>query len=487
MAKSQHLNSNSSTLPPLHNELYKIDLGDQRLNNRSLSLIENLAKSPKASINAALNSLTSTLAAYRFFANPKVTPQSMLTPHRQQSIVRASHFKSIRLVQDTSEVDFSTLTTLKGVGPLATKEKRGMFLHTSVIVAPGGLVLGVRDINYVIRKDEDLGKSAERKNFPIEQKESFRWLKGYRDACLLQEQIAETEVVSVSDREADMYEIFAEYENRKKEGLTTAHYVNRAKENRVLLGAHKGLKLFDLDSVGEPLGTITFEVAAQKQRIKVNGNSKVYQRKKRMVTQEIRVHEITPRPPQRKGQKMKAVSLWLVSATEINVPEGQRPIHWRLLTSKPLKSFEVAQEILKIYLDRWQIEVFFKTLKTGCKIEDVALKSSEALKNAIMMYSIIAWRQLYITHLARSNANEPTGKFFQKHEWQSTLKVFYDAAITEEEPTLGEFILIVAKLGGYLNRKHDPAPGTETLWRGFQKVDAYAEAWLAFSKQKTYV
>jgi len=483
MTKLHHLGSHTLTLAPLQNEFHNIDLGDRRLNDRSCFLIDKLEKSPKSSINAALSTLALTLAAYRFFANPKVTPHRMLTPHRQQSINRVSGLKSIRLVQDTSEADFSNLKTLKGVGPLATKEKRGMFLHTSLIVAPGGLALGVRDIDFLIRKDEDLGKSAKRKNLPIEQKESFRWLKGYRDACQLQEEIPETEVVSVSDREADMYEIFSEYEQRKKEGLTTAHYVIRAKENRVLLGEHEGLKLFDLDSVGEPIGEITFEVEAQKQRIKVNKNSKVYQRKKRMVTQEIRVQKITPRPPQRKGQKMKAVSLWLVSATEINVPEGQRPIHWRLLTSKSLENSEQAKEILEIYLDRWQIEVFFKTLKTGCKIEELALKSSEALKNAIVMYSLIAWRQLYITRLARSRADEPVGKFFQKYEWQSTLKVFNNANIIEREPTLGEFILIVAKLGGYLNRKHDPDPGIETLWRGFQKVDAYAEAWLAFARE----
>jgi hypothetical protein len=90
MLTSNYFDTNSSTLNPIRNELYKIEFGDQRLNNRSLSLIENLAKSPKASINATFDTLPATLAAYRFFANPKVTPQSMLTPHRQQSIVRAS-------------------------------------------------------------------------------------------------------------------------------------------------------------------------------------------------------------------------------------------------------------------------------------------------------------------------------------------------------------------------------------------------------------
>jgi hypothetical protein len=457
-----------------------VSFGDTRLDNRSSMLIESLAKSPQSSINASFNTFAATVAAYRFFSNEKVKTLTILSPHRQQSTHRASDFKSVRLIQDTSQADYSNLTTLKGAGPLASRDRRGVFLHAALLVAPGGLPLGVRAIDFIVRKDEDHGKSAERKQWPIEKKESFRWLEGYRDACLLQSELPGTDVISVSDREADMYEIFAEYDSRKSEGLPVAHYVNRAKEDRVLLGEHKGRNLFELSTLGEPLGIIEFEVPAQKQHYKEKGNTKTYFRKKRMVRQEVRAHRITPRPPLRKGRKLPQVTLWVVMATEIDVPKDQRPINWRILTSKETRTLDEARDILEIYLDRWQIEVFFKTLKSGCRIEELKLKEMEALQNAIALYSIVAWRQLYMVHLSRTDPDKPCGVAFTCNEWEGTLKVIYGKDAPDEEPSLSEFILEVAKLGGYLNRKHDPPPGTEVLWKGLQKVEAYGEAWLSF-------
>ena len=458
------------------------NFGDRRLETRAPRILESLGSSPKQSVNASFVGHASTAAAYRFLKNPKVTPDRLLSAHRLQSLERASAHPSVLLIQDTSEADFTSLATLKGAGPLSCKERRGAFLHTSLMVAPGGMPLGLHDIDFMVRRDEEHGKRETRKSRPIEEKESHRWLEGYRKACELNDGLEDTGVISVADREADIYEVFAEWQKRRDEGETPADFVIRASENRVLEGKHEGRKLFDLDQEGEALGEIEFEVPAATQRYKVKGNTRISHRRKRRVKQELRAHRISLRPPARKGRKLPPVELFLVTATEVGTPADQRPVNWRLLTSKPVETLEEAREIIGIYRDRWQIEVYFKVLKSGCRVEELGLKEMKGLERAITMLGIVAWRQLHVTHLAREAPETPCGEVFETHEWEGALRVLEPGREKYEEPTLGQFILKVAKLGGYLDRKHDPPPGSEVLWRGMLKVEAYGEAWLAFSK-----
>lgn len=465
-------------------ELGSADFGDERLTNRGVKIFNSLIRNPQASINGAMIGGAETNAAYRFFDNEKVTSESILTPHRERTIERAAQFRSIRVIQDTSEIDYTNVTSLEGVGPLANKGRRGIFLHVSLVTSPEGLPLGVRSINPMIRNDADRGKRPRSESVPIEKKESFRWLRDYCDACELQERLPGTEVISLADREADIFEIFQEYELRKRSDRAAAHYVIRAKENRALNGEHEGLKLFDLDTLGEPLGVLEFEVGEQMQTYQKNKTTKKHLRRARTVKQELRAVRISPRIPYRKGSKLIPVEMTVVLAIEIDTPADQRPINWRILTNKKIETFEEAKGIVSEYIGRWQIEVFFKTLKSGCGVEDLQLKTMERMERAISMLSIVAWRQLQVTHLARETPDLPCGEVFEEHEWKATLtmvrrktKGSLDDPIVE--PGLKDYITEVAKLGGYLDRKSDPPPGPESIWRGMAKAQAYGEMWLA--------
>lgn len=456
--------------------------GDERLTKRCSKLVTRLAKTPDLTINASLSTHAETLSAYRFFANPKVTPNAMLKTHRESSLARVGQYPALHVIQDTTEFDFTRLRSLQGAGPVAGVERRGAFLHASLLCAPGGLALGVRDLNFMVRNDsEHKVKHAKRKKLPIEAKESYRWLQGYRDACEIQQLLPGVNVISVGDRESDIYEIFAEYVTRRQQGATAAHFVIRAKEDRALIGEHEGNSLFDLVNEGGTLGSIEFEVPNKTKLHKIKGSTHRYYRKGRLVKQELRVHKISPRAPYRAEGKLPEVTLWMVSAIEIAPPAGQKPISWTILTSQAVESFEQAQAVIDTYLDRWQIEVFFRTLKTGCKVESLGLKQMNALENAIAMYSVIAWRILYMAHLVRHEPSTGCSAVFEKHEWLSTMKIVHGVDRDYREPSLSDFMIEVAKLGGYLNRKHDPPPGPQVLWTGLQKVDAYAQAWLAFN------
>jgi len=153
-----------------------------------------------------------------------------------------------------------------------------------------------------------------------------------------------------------------------------------------------------------------------------------------------------------------------------------------LLTSKEITTLEEARRIIRVYLRRWDIEVFFRILKTGCRVERVQLKTCEALIRALMIYLVIAWRIHYLTHLGRQCPDLPCGCVFEEAEWKSACAVVKRSP-EAGEPSLREFIGIIGKLGGHLGRKSDGDPGPQVIWRGLSRVRDFACVWRAFHEE----
>ena len=190
-------------------ETATVDFSDERLNKRMRVLPDRLGSKPIASLPVACKGWDETIAAYRFFNNEKVTDQKVLSSHRDATRKRMEGHKVVLCVQDTTEMDF-TGRKLKGAGPLSIQERIGFFNHVTLAVTPERLCLGVLEAELWARDFEDPNKNDKRKQKPIGEKESYRWLEGYRRVCDLSEQLPGTQLVSISDREGDIYECFLE-------------------------------------------------------------------------------------------------------------------------------------------------------------------------------------------------------------------------------------------------------------------------------------
>ena len=190
-------------------ELEGIQLGDERLNRRSSKVLAALAANPEASINAACDGWSDTQAAYRFFDNSAVAPEKILAPHREATVNRMRNQPVALVVQDTTELDFTSHPP-RDAKCLNKPDRFGLYDHTLLAVTPEQLCLGVVGGEQFDRDPETLGQADERSTLPIEEKESLRWLTGYRTACELARECPQTQVVSVGDREADIYDIFVE-------------------------------------------------------------------------------------------------------------------------------------------------------------------------------------------------------------------------------------------------------------------------------------
>ena len=190
-------------------ELLGIDLGDNRLNQRSHHVIKSLSADAQASVNAPFTNWADTLAAYRLFDNDAVTPEAILTPHYEATLRRIVEHPVVLIAQDTTELDF-TKHPPKDAGCLNKADRFGFYNHTHLAVTPTGIPLGVVGAEVFDRSVESLGRSTERRSLPTEEKESFRWLKGYRLASTVSGRCAATQIVNVADRESDMYDILVE-------------------------------------------------------------------------------------------------------------------------------------------------------------------------------------------------------------------------------------------------------------------------------------
>src|SRR3954454_8611597 len=192
-------------------ELATLDLGDDKLHRRQKLILDRFAAKPSATIPGACRGWAETNGASRFFAHPRVTPAEVLRPHSQATLARIAEHPVVLLPQDTTELDFThPKKPVAGAGPLNWEQRTGFFQHVQLAVTPERLPLGVIDADAWGRDPEDHGKHVRRKAEPIEARESYRWLEGYRRACAVAAAVPGTRIISLSDREGDIYECLAE-------------------------------------------------------------------------------------------------------------------------------------------------------------------------------------------------------------------------------------------------------------------------------------
>ena len=431
------------------------NLGDERLNRRLSKLLEMLSRRPTESIPTASKGWEETKAAYRFLDNEAATLGSVLKSHGDATRERIRREKTILLVQDTTELDYSSKKQTKGLGKLNYESQLGVHLHTTLAVTQDRVCLGVVKAEVLVR--EKLGDNK-RSKLPIEEKESMRWLTSYREAQEIAGDNANVQVISVADREGDIYDIFAESEKAK--GVNKAEWIIRASQNRKLLERDEEdnyKKLFKKIDEAPVLGIVEFNLPRAKDR------------KARKVKQEIRAIAITLKAPYRKEKKFPDIKINVVVAKEVKAPKGIDPIKWIILTSLPTETKEEALQVVEWYLCRWQVEIFFKILKVGCDVEELQLKTIDRIKPCLGLYMIIAWRILYIMMLGRSCPNIPCSAVFEDEEWQAAYIVVCRKAPPKAPPNLDKMVRMIASLGGFLNRKGDGYPGPQTIWIGIQR------------------
>jgi Transposase DNA-binding/Transposase Tn5 dimerisation domain len=442
-------------------ELGKAHFGDKRLTNRFIQLVGDLAAKPEGSVPQACGSWASTKGAYRFWDNERVTPESIRAAHREKTIERAKEYGTILAVQDTTSLNYSAHKATEGLGPIDGHGTQGIHVHSVLAVSPDGVPCGLLHQHVWQRDPDEKRTKEERKKLPIEEKESYRWLQSVE---AVQNAVnPETHIITVADREADIFELFV---------LPRANNMDlliRATQDRcVQVDDPKMKKLWkSVEAVPESTESMTTHLEHQP------GIAA------RDVKFRLRWRTITILVPAQKKKKYTHVTLTAILVTEEDPPEGVEPLSWLLLTTLPVETFSQAAQCVIWYRYRWLIERYHFVLKSGCQLEDLQLETAERLERALATYCVVAWRLLWLTYQARKTPDTSCEAAFQTHEWQALYAFTYQTNILPATPpSLQEATRLVAKLGGFLGRSSDGDPGVKTIWRGLRRLDDLSAMWL---------
>lgn len=430
-------------------EFGSAELGDARRTARLVELARELARQPEASISQALEDTAAIKAAYRFFDNADVLPVEILQSHVASGIARMRGQPVILAVQDTTQIDYTGHMGTADLGPIHTKGGWGLLCHGTLAFTPARLPLGVLAIRAWARKPEQRLRDSRRER-PISEKESQKWLDSLEALAQLKAQLPGTRLVSVADREADVYEFFA---------AARAHGLD------VLVRAARDRNLEQPE--GHLWASLEAAPLLAKKKLLIPANAK---RAGRVAELEVRACALSIAPPRhRKSEHLPAIPLWGILARERNAPQETAPLEWLLLTSVPVDSAQEALERLDWYAARWGIETWHKILKSGCRIEQRQLQSFERLERLLTVYAVIAWRIQYATILARLVPDTPCTAILGQDEWQALYCLIHETPQPcANAPPLRQAVRWIAQLGGFIGRTGDGEPGVKTLWKGFQ-------------------
>lgn len=432
-------------------EFGEADLGDVRRNARLVQLASVLGAQPSASLPDATDDPATLKAAYRFFDNEYVRAEAMLESHVQSTIRRMQTVERVLALQDTTYLDWTDHPATKGLGPLAAPSHQGLLAHTTLAITPERVPLGLLQ-QQVWARDPATVRHGDHKQRPIEAKESQKWLTSLDAVIAARKACPTTQFVSVGDREADVYDLFLRARPAGVDLLVRAAQDRKAD--------HPEQYLWAAMATAPVAASVTIHMGARAGQPARNA------------TLTVRWREVTLRPPKRRAKEHLAnVTVWAVWAIETRPPPGVEAVEWLLLTTVPITSTADALERLEWYAARWGIEVWHKVLKSGCHIEDRQLETAERLIRCLTLYSVIAWRILYATMLARVAPNVPCSVLLDEDEWQALYCRIHRVALAPPKPpSLRQAVRWIAQLGGFLGRKRDGEPGVSVLWKGFQHL-----------------
>ncbi len=419
-----------------------IELGDVRRTRRLIKLVEDLSAQPTGSIPLASGGWAETKAAYRLLDTEALDWREMLEVHTERTRERLQGQAVVLCLQDTTELDFTSQPGIAGLGRLSYEAQHGMYLHPTLVVTPEGVALGVIDAWMWARKPKD----------QPDVKESTRWVEGYTIVADLAERTPETRFVYVADREGDVRALMDVAAQRAH----AADWLVRAQHNRKTAN---GDKLWSQVEKTDALGEVEFTLPAAPGRVARRVRQTLY-----------RETVVLPAP----RKTAPEVTVTAILAREEQPPAGEKPIEWRLLTHRTAETLEAVVELIDWYRRRWLVEIFFRILKSGCRVEALQLGTLERLERALVIYLIIAWRILHLVTWGRECPDLSCDVVFDPEEWQAAWIVAHRTPPPDTPPPLGVMVRMVAGFGGFLGRKGDGPPGPKALWEGLLQLHAFA-------------
>jgi hypothetical protein len=435
-------------------------LADVRHTTRLAQLLTRLSAQPVRSIPSACHGWAETVAASRFLENPAIGEQELLSGHKHATLERIRTQEVVRLVQDTTCLNYGTTQPKHGMGTVRVKTRKEYLLHTTVAFTPDRVNLGVLGMKVWQRPEQPVAQ--ERKRKPIEEQESYRGLEGSQLACAVKQTCPAPLVVHVADREGDIQEWFLHA--RRREPEQRAEYIVRAQGNRRLAPGSAQRHWWAEMRQTRALGEMTVELARQPAR------------PPRQVTRSVTAKLVTCNGARRARSTLPPVEVTAVYAQECSPPPGEAPLEWLWLTSLPVTDFPRACTVGRWYRCRWEIALFFRVRKPGCQIAPWRVQTAQRVLNAMAISVLVAWRIHTITMVGRAYPEVPGDVVCEPREWHTIDPMPPHRRPPQMSPPLRAMVRSLAPCGGFFARTGDGEPGIQAIWQGYQRLQAFIDA-----------
>lgn len=443
-------------------------LGDRRRTQRLVKVAGQVAERPAASLPKIGGDWAGTRGIYRLLDCEQATLSSVTQHHRDTVRSRPGRFL---ILSDTTHVNFGRNRSIEGAGPVGKGKSTGFLLHSGLLIDPQSRTLvGLAGQVTHARASRKLGRQNAARRLK-RWRESEMWLELFEQVGSPPEG---AQYIHVCDSAADNFEVYATAVRLGCDFLCRAGRWTR----KILTRTGERKPLSQAITEFPELGRYDLHLP--------QGNG----RKARTARLRVRVGAIEIPLPHHRSPRVRefaqavgpTIRASVIVVEETDPPPQVEPIQWVLVTSLPIETFEDAWEAISWYEDRWLIEEWHKALKTGCRLESRQLQSLDALLPLTGVLSVVAVLLVQLKHAARTEPHRPAAETVPAL-WLELLKA--KRKIDTQAVTNYEFWRALAKLGGFLGRRHDGEPGWQTIWRGWQELHTLAEgAELALQHRK---
>lgn len=398
-------------------------------------------------------------AAYRLLSNGRIDPAAIGDPHRQLTRQRASPLPVVLAVQDTTELDFTRRTKVKGLGAIGNGRGRGLLQHATLAVNPaGGQVIGLLDQHWHRR--------VEHSDQETRRQRQSRWRESqvWADAA---ERIgrwgANSRLVHVGDRHSDVYQFM-----RTCADLGHGFVVRAMHDRYIQTPCGERERLWSHLEAQPPLASMSVRIGRR-----TDHQNRLISAP-RMAPLSVRATPVTVTPPVNDPAQAPgpALAVWAILVCETASPRQGDPVQWMLLSTEPAETAEQARMIVNWYTQRWVIEEWHRVLKEGCRIEDSQLDDAEDIKRLAAILGPIAVWLLHLRDLAdpaHPQADDPAAlQHAVPRIWREVIARL--AKLDAGQLTPRQFLHTIARRGGWLGRKHDSRPGWKVIWRGWYEL-----------------
>ena len=436
------------------------DLKDKRRTRRLVKFASQICGNPSGNTPMQTSTWSDCKAAYRLIDQESATFQSITAPHYART--RRETSKVCLLLNDTTEIDLGYDSPVEGLSSVGNGSC-GFLLHNSLMVECDGEVIGLA------------GQRIHHRQVTPKNEKRMQRFKRNRESLLWGDLIAQVgrppegvQWIDVCDRGADDFELYVKMLQHGHDWVVRAHHLQRC----VMGDAQHDL----------PLCQKVQQLPVYSTQYTLTYRNK--EKEARTATMEVRSGTIGMKAPKIRSpwlrdQDIALLTMHVVDAREVNAAPGVKPLHWILLTSLPVVSFDDAWRVIEHYEKRWMIEEFHKALKTGCRVEERQYRTSDRLETITGLLSVVAVRLLQLRSVAKHSPNQPVTKAIPQI-WITALKILRPRATIG---TLKDFFRQLAGLGGHLLRNSDGDPGWITIWRGYNQLHLAIKTLRGYNKK----